>query len=266
MNSSKTVIESVLPSLIVSVLLLTASPGPGECGAFPFPLARSIVDEAALPRPLGIGVNYHGQDQDYDLKGLEFSLPMPVPDDVSVQNKVHEYNLKVDLWVLPFLNVFGLVGSVDSETNVDLGPEMGRIDIESNGTVYGGGGTLAVGVSGFFGSLTGTYTGTSLEEEGSSMSTVVLSPKAGVTFDDVLFTNSVSLWTGAMYQKTDEQHSGSMEIEGVGPVDYEVELEADAPWNYLAGLSAGVLDHWNLEFEGGMGERTHATGELIYRF
>ena len=246
------------------MLCLLTLPSSGT--SFPFPLAKSIVDEAALPRPLGIGINYHGQDQGYDLKSLEFSIQMPVPDDVTVENEVHEYNLKVDLWVLPFLNVFGLIGSVDSETEVDLGETMGQINIESSGTVYGGGGTLAMGVNRFFGSVTGTYTGTSLEESSSSMTTLVLTPKLGVTFDDVLFTNSVSVWGGAMYQKTDESHQGNIEIEGMGPVDYDVELEADAPWNYLAGLSTGIMDHWNLEFEGGFGDRTHATGQLVYRF
>ncbi|MBN1434639.1 hypothetical protein JW921_07755 [Candidatus Fermentibacterales bacterium] len=249
------------------VALLTFHPLTGACHAFPFPLARSIVDEAALPRPLGIGLTYHGQDQDYSLKELEFSVTMPVPEDIAIQNEVREVNVKVDLWVLPFFNVFGVLGSVNGETNIDLGPGLGQLSIDSEGTVYGGGGTVAMGVDRFFGSFTGTYTDTKLKESSSSMNSLVLSPKAGVTFDEVLFTNSVSLWAGAMYQRTDEQHSGSIEIEGVPvPVEYDVTLEDEAPWNYLAGLRAELLDHWSVDFEGGFGKRSHASGILTYRF
>jgi hypothetical protein len=49
-------------------------------------------------------------------------------------------------------------------------------------------------------------------------------------------------------------------------VTYDVEMEEEEPWNYTAGLRAELGKHWELELEGGFGERKHALVSVGYRF
>ncbi len=197
-----------------------------------FPLGRSWAGEQKLPLPLGIGVTYYYQQQDYGLVSLDVG-PIPIPpdllSDVQVTNHIHEINLKADLWVLPFLNVFGIIGDVSGETKVDLGQLLGQLTVDYDGLVYGGGFTAAVGVKRFFTSLTTHFMATDLKGDRSSVSVLLLTPKAGIVFD------RGALWGGAMYQRADEEHIGSIFIPPFGDVDYEVVLKEKTPWNFLVG-------------------------------
>ena len=44
------------------------------------------------------------------------------------------------------------------------------------------------------------------------------------------------------------------------------ELEQAEDWNYVVGMIAGLSEHWNLNFEGGFGERKSILAYLEYRF
>ncbi len=227
-----------------------------------FPLGRSWAGEQKLPLPLGIGVTYYYQQQDYDLVSLDVG-PIPIPpgllSDVQVTNHIHEINLKADLWILPFLNVFGIIGDVSGETKVDLGQLLGQLTVDYDGLVYGGGFTAAVGVKRFFTSLTTHFMATDLKGDRSSVNVLLLTPKAGIVFD------RGALWGGAMYQRADEEHIGSIFIPPFGDVNYEVVLKEKAPWNFLVGGQFEVAKHWVLEAEAGLGTRKHALVSFTYR-
>ena len=71
-------------------------------------------------------------------------------------NNTTSTHLRIDYWVLPFLNVFGLVGKIDSNTSVDLGGfdlglpiQLDDLQVDSKGTVYGLGLVLAAEI-GFY--------------------------------------------------------------------------------------------------------------------
>ena len=87
------------------------------------PWGRSIAEGFDLPRPYGIGFDYFSMDQDYQIRSLQFNLPgvPPIPPElVSVDNDVDHRDLKFDVWVLPFLNLFAVYGHVNARTDVDL--------------------------------------------------------------------------------------------------------------------------------------------------
>ncbi|MFC2173320.1 hypothetical protein ACFLU6_11905 [Acidobacteriota bacterium] len=167
---------------------------------------------------------------------------------------------------MPFLNVFGILGYVDGETKVDLDGYFDDLLIEYDGTVYGGGFTAAAGTDRFFGSFTTIYTDTSLDVTDSSIKTWVLTPKAGVRFTTDGTVKEYAVWGGAMFQLLDERHRGTLEIPGLGPVGFDVELEQANTANFLAGLSMNLAHRWGVEFEGGFGNRKQFLGALTYRF
>ena len=56
-------------------------------------------------------------EQDYDIQSLSFQLPgVPSidPSEIGVTNEVQHYDLKLDVWLTPFLNVFALVGRMEA--------------------------------------------------------------------------------------------------------------------------------------------------------
>jgi hypothetical protein len=85
-------------------------------------------------------------DQDYDIKDLQFALPgisLGDPSQIEVTNEVMHYDIQADVWLLPFLNVFGLIGKVNSDTLVDLSKveitglpfSLGTLPVSIDGTV-----------------------------------------------------------------------------------------------------------------------------------
>jgi len=228
-----------------------------------FPLGRSWVGDKHLPRPFGVEVTFYHQEQEYELASMTVNLPdaaLAQAADIEFENQTNESDLQVDLWVLPFLNVFGIIGNVDGETTVNLGPPLGDIEVDYDGLVYGGGLTLAAGGERFFGSLSAILTQTDLDTSTSSVEAWILTPRVGVRLKNMAF------YVGAMYQATEERHRGQISIPLFGKVSYDVKLEEKDPWNYLAGFTASLGEHWDLTLEGGAWDRKHVMISIGYRF
>ena len=215
------------------------------------PLGRSWAGDQELPLPFGLGVTYYWQQQDYTLARLTANvgntpLNFVHPDGIDVANRTAEEHVKCDAWLLPFLNVFGMIGAVEARTEVRFGgpiaSAMGTnsLSLDYSGTVFGGGATLAAGVRRLFGVVTATYTATSLKQTDASVNAWVVTPRVGVSFPEFCGARTLSMYAGAMYQKTDERHSGTMVVPGIGSVEYDVDLQEKDEWNYLAGVSAEI--------------------------
>lgn len=229
--------------------------------------------EPSRPKPWGVGGTYYYQTQPYGLKSLTLGLPPGVPaidpsvtEGIDVDNTTETQLLTVDYWVLPFLNLQALAGRIETETkvrlsSVQIGIPLADLDVRAKGIVYGGGATLAYGSDRFFGTLTGQYTAAILDEEGASVTALVVSPRAGV-----VVARRVTLYLGAMYQRPSEKHSGKYNVPPLGSVDYSVKLDSANKWNGLAGVTFAVSPHWLLTVEGGFGKRQSLLAHLDYRF
>ncbi len=236
------------------------------------PFMKDMAGDADLPRPWGIGFDFYTMDQDYDIKSLVFALPgvgLGDPSAIEVTNKVQHFDIQADVWLLPFLNVFGILGRVDIDTLVDFSKAevsglpfaLGTLPVAFDGTVYGGGFTLAYGTKTWFTSVTTTFTKTSTSGDlESKVSSTSVQPRIG------LLRESWRFWVGGMYLDTDEQHSGDFDLPFIGPVPFEVELVTQDNWNYTAGVGYSFNDRANLSFEVGFGNRTHTLFNFNVRF
>lgn len=250
---------------IVPATLIAQEASPGL-----FPLGSSMVGDGDLPLPFGVGATLHYQDQEYSLTRMSISVPgfdLADTSGLDIDNHLFEGDVKLDLWLLPFLNVFGLVGVIDGETEVDLSTfQLGNLTIDYDGIVYGAGITLAGGFDNVFASFTALFTDTDLDQAESSVEAWVLTPRVGVKTSLPGSERPLALWSGAMYQSTEEQHRGNISIPQIGPVVYDVELEEDNAWCFLVGAAAEVTDHWNVELEVGAGDRSQVTLSATCRF
>ncbi len=236
------------------------------------PFMKDMAGDADLPRPWGIGLDFYTMDQDYDIKNLVFALPgvgLGDPSAIAVTNKVQHFDIQADVWLLPFLNVFGILGRVDIDTMVDFSKadisglpfDLGTLPVAFDGTVYGGGFTLAYGTETWFTSVTTTFTKTSTSGDlDSKVNSTSVQPRIG------LLRESWRFWVGGMYLDTDEKHSGDFDLPFIGPVPFEVELVTQDNWNYTAGAGYAFTDRANLSFEVGFGNRTHTLFNFNVRF
>jgi hypothetical protein len=231
-----------------------------------------VLGGADLPNPLGVGVTFYNQNQPYQTESLYVEFPgldQSLLQNLDVENETTTFHLRLDYWLLPFINVFGIVGNIDSSTkvalsSVDLGPyvpvTLTDLKIDLDGTVYGGGLVAAYGGKKWFGTVAYQLTETNLENANSSISAWVLTPKAGLRF------KKGAAWVGAMYQNAQEEHGGIFNLEGVGDVPYDVKLKEQKPWNFVVGGTYGFSKHWLVTAQAGFGDRMSALGMVEYRF
>jgi len=264
------------------VLATLALPLSGYADAL---FGNNLAGDRELPRTWGIGVDYFSMSQPYKLDELSFSppvLPITDPSILPINNEIQYTDLHLDVWVTPFLNVFGIYGKIDGETTIDLGvlglplpPDVNTLLVDYDGEVYGGGIVLAVGGDKWFASVTGTYTDTSLSGDfESSVQATAIQPRLGLRFG-----GHTDLWIGGYFIESTEKHSGTLSID-LGPIiappdgpiprpvdlDFAVELSQQEKFNPSIGIHMMMSDHWETTVEVGAGDRRTVLANITYRF
>lgn len=254
---------AVVGALVGAFFLL----GPGTADAQSWrdqALARGVK----LPNPFGISMSIYTQSQDYSIDELTLgvqSIDPAAAKDLKIENTTKAAHLQADYWVLPFLDVYAILGGVRGETKVNLsqvniGIPLQDLDLKYQGWLYGAGIVLAYGGEHVFTTLDLNYNSTKLDVETDSVWAWLATPRIGYNF------GTVAAYLGAMYQHPQERHKGVFEIPGFGPVPYDVTLGAKDAWSYLAGVNVPIGPHFILTLEGGFGPRTAALVHLDYRF
>ncbi len=265
------------------LLLVTACFAPIGANADAL-FGNEMAGDRWLPRTWGIGANYFQMSQPYQIDFLSFSppvLPIADPSILPIENDVRHVDLKFDVWVLPFLNVFAVYGQIDGETHIDLGVlglplpvDVNSLTVDYDGDVFGGGVTLAVGGERWFASLTGTITDTDLSGDfESSVEARTLQPRLGLRFGD-----HTEVWVGGYFIDAEETHSGTITLD-LGPffplpppltspldLDFDVDLSQAEEFNPSIGLHVMFSDAWEATVEVGAGDRSTVLAHVAYRF
>ena len=274
-------IKQTIIAAAVAVTFTTTAQADGLSDSLP--LGKSLAAGHELPLSLGVSANVIFMEQDMEAQSTVISAPAlglpPSQADVGkIESRATSTTMKLDAWLLPFLNVYGVAGYVDGETVASgfsvsgLPPELASLlpnsfSIAYSGPVYGVGITLAAGYNQNFASLDANYTESDLDIGESTIEAFIISPRIGITGN--LGGLEGSLYVGAMYQDIDENQNGTVNFPVVGqslPVGYDVISEAEDKWNYLVGANLKASESWNYGIEVGFSERTHVMATLNYRF
>jgi hypothetical protein len=173
-----------------------------------------------FPYPFGIGVTYLEAVQPIDVKHLQVAVNDGEFKDMSkfvkfesLDSNVQAANVRLDMWVFPFLNVYGLANYLISTEGDAVLSKPIPLRAGSTQTGYGGGfgATGAFGFYGFFGAVDANFTWNQLSNLESPVRTFVLAPRVGKRFP---ITNVVamSFWIGAMRQDVQADTSGSIKL------------------------------------------------------
>lgn len=264
-----------------SILLISSDNSLQDKSMFPL-----LGDEARergyeLPNPYGINVIYVDMKQDVDIKALNLTgklslfggKPLELGNIISVKadsaKTVNTNELvKADLWVFPFLNVYGILGKTKGHSTALVDINLGNSTIlkdydftlKYEGITYGVGTVLAGGYKDFFSLVDFNYTSTSLDIIEGNISAFVISPKVGYNFD--FYNTKNSIWIGTMYQNITQTLKGDINNlitfpKGIKVKDgkFEVKESTSSPWNNVIGFRSEINKSVEFTTEVGFGKR-----------
>lgn len=163
---------------------------------------RGMADQLQLP--FGLNVNY--VNAYIELEITEFNLTVGNKDFSEILNvetlnftavnaTTNGANYRADAWVLPFLNVYGLLSNLTGGTNVTLQPTWKNADGETliqlpefssnvkfSALAYGFGTTAIFGWNGYFSSIDANYSLTDTELLENQVGYLTLSSRLGYRF------------------------------------------------------------------------------------
>jgi len=177
-----------------------------------------------IPYPVGLMGNYMWMDQGLTIDNLqlglktdELDIPLTGVDFVEFgknTNTSYTFNVRPDVWVFPFLNVYGIFGYGESHTEVNL-----TAPIEMKSVVDQSISTVGVGIMGAGGigpvwvSVDANWTWNKPELLDKAVRVNVLGIRVGHTF---VFKNrpqsNIALWAGAMSVKMNSETNGEIKL------------------------------------------------------
>ncbi|MGL6114036.1 MAG: hypothetical protein ACRC1R_03260 [Cetobacterium sp.] len=244
-----------------------------------FPLFKDEVIKRGykLPKPYGVNLIYVDMKQNVDINQISLSklkfLNIDIKD-AEASNVTK--GARVDLWLFPFMNIYGMVGETKgkSKAKIDIslkkipGLKVKDVDfaLEYDGITYGGGTILAGGYKNIFAMTDINYTRTTLDILEGDITALTVSPRVGYNFPGE--KAQTSIWIGGMYQEISQTLKGN--IADVIPINipgkFEVKEKAKNPWNYVIGTRTEFSNNIEITAELGLGQRKSILLGLGYRF
>jgi hypothetical protein len=226
-----------------------------------------------LPLPFGLGMTYTYVNQHTavsHVKVKERQLDLNIP---SAKTASHTVVLRADMWLLPFVDVYGMFGYTNGQTEPRLkladGTTRGRT-VSYSRAMYGGGATVAGGYKAGFLTLDANYTTGAVQTDNGQIGnheiySFTFTPRAGLMFSSGAWGEG-SAWVGGMYMDFKQDVRDSLSVAG-REVDYSVRIKAEDPWNVLLGGNWQVNKRWSIAVElGGITDRFQTTAAAMFRF
>lgn len=244
-----------------------------------------------LPEPFGASYGYMNLRQDIIVDKIAFESPrfpglskIVAVEAGHTREKNESHMLKLDTWVFPFMNIYGVYGKTKGNSTSKLkGVYLGGqlldelvglpFELDFKGKTYGGGVTFAGGYNQFFSTLDFNYTRTSLDILDGEITAFVVTPRVGYEFIfDPMFdgqgNTKVQVWTGAMYQDITQRFKGDVsklnmppELDGLmgllndPNMKFDVKQHLAHKWNNTVGARVEFTRNFNVLTEVGFNNR-----------
>jgi len=192
-----------------------------------FPILGQQVYKAGfdIPYPIGIMGNYIWLDQGVTIDNMQLGLktdnvdiPLTNVDDFikfrDNKNKSYSVNFRPDIWVLPFLNVYGIFGFGSSETTVNITEPVEFTSIVEQGIKTSGFGVMgAFGIGPVWTSIDANWTWNKPDLLDQAVLVRGLGIRVGKTFTFNQHPDrNVAFWAGAMRIKMESNTVGQIKL------------------------------------------------------
>lgn len=256
-----------------------------ELRTIPFASKWFIKNNIELPLPFGVSTFFTYMSRDVDIKDVKVSLqdiPKQSVDDFmnfELNNKTTVAAIKADVWILPFLNIYGLFGYVSTDAKLDATITYDRVLLPGppviipintsskiDGSYYGLGSSIVGGYGSWFVLGDVNYGYSKLNEFEGKIDFWMYSGRTG--FQSKLGENKIRTWIGGMYLSSKRTLNLSVMDEGLGIVEVEIFQETLNPWTFQFGTSFSIGKHFEILYEVGTNFNDASIGVLsgTYRF
>ncbi|TWT37607.1 hypothetical protein KOR34_25610 [Posidoniimonas corsicana] len=249
----------------------------------PFPLLKGLTEgrDVVLPLPLGTGVVWTELNRTVAVSDVRLGLGTVDPSSVEridvPETKFHASTqiARVDLWVLPCLNIYGIAGHTRTTGSVDVvvsdfplpvSPDVTiDVPVSMQGPTLGWGCTTGIGAKDWFAMLDVNKSWTTFSNLDGSLTALVVTPRVGLVVDRPLFKGEVHI--GAMWQDTAQTVELTINHPLLGPgLKVEVDQFEPNPWNFLVGGLWALDERLQVMVEGGMGGRSYVVSGVTIRY
>lgn len=224
---------------------------------------QAVAKGFDLPYSAGLGLNYIWQESSILINNLQVGInggdkrnldgTVRFNDAVATTNGL---NIRPDIWLFPFLNIYGLVARVENSTAVDFGVwipgESGDEQIfnyktkaEFSGTSFGFGLTPTMGVRNGWLALDMNFTWTDIPELEKPAFAFVFGPRMGHTFQFAKPEMNLALWVGGFRLALSSSTSGSIKLEDILPNDRNLEERISNGFDRIEQRYQELDDWWN---------------------
>ena len=218
-----------------------------------------------LPYSAGIGINYLYQQSDIIIEDITVGFnngPMyNVEEIIRINDAVSTssgLNVRPDIWLFPFLNVYGIFAKAKTSTEIGAGlwlPDTSNnwreittfsSKAEFDAATLGFGLTPTIGIGGGWLALDMNWTWTDVSALDKPVRTFIFGPRLGKTFKFKNPDMNIAGWVGGFRLNLSSETSGSLNLSEVLPLDdlqvkvdqslesvAETELQVEAWWESL---------------------------------
>ncbi len=232
-----------------------------------------------IPYPIGIMANYIQMNQGVLIDNFELGIktdnvdiPLTPADNIikfgDNRNQSYSFNIRPDIWVFPFLNVYGVFGVGRSETTVNLtAPVELKSVVDQKITTSGVGLMGAFGLGPVWVSLDGNWTWNKPELLDKPVQVAVFGLRVGHTFVfDQHPDRNIAVWGGAMRVRMESNTRGQIKLADALPIE-EFNAKGQEALDYYNALPpADKLDPVNILIKRIGDKLVAADGEAIIRY
>jgi hypothetical protein len=213
-----------------------------------------------LPYSAGISVNYLWQNSDILISNVSVGFnggKLINVDEIirfnSTSAESYGINIRPDIWVLPFLNVYGIIARAKSNTNVDVSVRIPRVNggeelfsiqtsPEFSSETAGFGITPTMGFLGGWVAFDMNFTWTDVDKQEKPVFAFIFDPRIGKTFKLGKPEQNISFWVGGFRVKVNRDTKGSLDLGDVLPIEeWETKIEGG---QQKLGAAQEELDTW----------------------
>lgn len=217
-----------------------------------------------IPKSAGLSAQYLYQQSDIVIENLQVGFnhgPLYSLDEIIRFNSAvatsNGVNLRPDIWLFPFLNVYGILAQSNTSTAIDAGvwlpDSSGWHQVTSlktkatfKATTYGFGLTPTIGIRGFFLALDMNFTWSDIPELEKPAFAAIFGPRFGKNITLKKPDRNIAVWVGGFRVKIGSATSGSLNAAELFPTEewqskvnegnqklQESQQQVDAWWNGL---------------------------------
>lgn len=216
-----------------------------------------------LPYSAGVGVNYFTQQSDLIINqlfvgfnnGPQYNLDEIVRFDAATAT-ASSVNIRPDIWLLPFLNVYAILGKAKTSTAINAGiyvPDFNNnwtkitsFSTKANfdATSFGLGLTPTIGIGGGFLALDMNMTWTDISALDKPVFSFIFGPRLGKTFQFKKPDQNIAVWVGGFRVALSSSTNGSLKLGDVIPTD-GLQAKVDQGMQAVDQKQIGVDNWWN---------------------